>query len=153
MTLRTKDSLEDKLDAITTVSASLKSNCMDLSSKLTGGSSLSASRVLAVGNDLSTILGKIDTLLADPELVDLEAYAKTHYNSVPYSLTASLNSIKTAVESCVTYIGDNLPKDNTNTYYNVVEVGPNGSSTFRTFTNAQLAGFTTKLDDIAATVE
>jgi hypothetical protein len=150
MALKTGNGLSNRLAKIENNARILKQNCQNLVNLIDAGNPVDSGRLLGIGNDFNTTIAQIDSTLADPDLSALESYAQSAYNDVSYDLSNELTASRAAIVSAATSI-QGLPNDGS--YYLVVEMGANGSSTFRNIPAASLAAFNIELQAIIATLD
>ena len=111
----------------------------------TGGLSNEVLRVLDV---LVTTRNRMDAVSAIPGITE---YAQTAEDDPAYDVIAEFQTVRAAVVAAITEIQNTFPVS-ANGYAEEFEFGQDGARVYRLFTEAQLSGLRTALQNISATI-
>lgn len=105
--------------------------------------------VLATSNDLRGWRGELAEAAAVP---GIGQYAKDQENDQAYDVVAEFNALTSAIDEVVSFIVAAFPAS-VNGAIEEKSLNPDGSTSYLTFTAAQLGGLVTLLDAVIAAID
>jgi hypothetical protein len=112
---------------------------------------VNAVTILEYATALADLKAQLQTIVTAPGLA---AYAQEQINNNTINIVTEYNNMITTVDTTITWILTNLPKDGSG-YLLITQFAPenNGRTISRQFTPAETAGLRTVLDGLLATID
>lgn len=145
----TRLELGDTLSRIRHQASSIKAIAQGLSTAAAAGP-IFARRPVTVMETLSEIRAQLETLSAAPGLA---AYARTALNDQTLDIVSEYQTMRAALDACISWISTNIPKDAASGRWILAEEIVDGLRVDRTLSVAQTAGLRTALNALAATID
>lgn len=135
-------------DAMRSFAGEVKSSSQQLRDT-SAATTIGANLIITYLRELVAARSVLVTIAATP---GLEAYARSQISDPTLDLAASWTAMRNAIDSTITWIRTNFPKDGSG-YLLYETLDANGVLQIRTLTPATTAGLRTTLDALIATID